>query len=76
IETDRRGSNFYYPRDSAVSKLGQAGLGADSLIVTYLSREVQLREAYKLFAQGLLEKITGVNEGNFEPFVLGFPNQA
>ncbi|HEV2225336.1 MAG TPA: hypothetical protein VGR56_00865, partial [Nitrososphaerales archaeon] len=26
IETDRRGSNFYYPRDSAVSKLGQAGL--------------------------------------------------
>jgi hypothetical protein len=50
IETDRRGSNFYYPMASAAAKLNQVGTDADNLVLRYHDREMRLVEAYKEFA--------------------------
>ncbi|HEV2225306.1 MAG TPA: hypothetical protein VGR56_00715 [Nitrososphaerales archaeon] len=73
IETDRRGSNFYYPMATAAGKLDQVGLAADSLIVRYQAREMELNEAYKRFAESLLEKISGNNTKSlFDQFEYGF----
>jgi CRISPR/Cas system-associated endonuclease Cas1 len=54
IETDRRGSNFYYPMADVLAKLDHAGTAADSLVIKYQDRDIQLGEAYKLFAENLL----------------------
>ncbi len=71
IETDRRGSNFYHPRQSVVSKLEEAGTSADDLVVDYLGRGMKLKEAYRLFAEGLLEALMSRDPGVFRPFIFG-----
>lgn len=73
IETDGRGSSFYYPGPSAVSKLDQAGTDADNLIVEFLGRRLRLIEAYRLFAEGLLEALISRDQGTFRPFIFGLP---
>jgi hypothetical protein len=71
IETDRRGTNFYYPRTDTLAKLDQAGIAADNLIVRYQEREMTLSEAYKAFTSSLLKMIDGHHEGTdaLSPFV-------
>ena len=53
METDRRGSNFYYPMSSAQAKLNQAGLDADNLVLKYHDLDMRLIEAYREFASFL-----------------------
>jgi CRISPR/Cas system-associated endonuclease Cas1 len=69
VEKDRRGLSFYYPSTSAVSKLDQAGMAADGLVVKYQGAEVRLSEAYEKFATGLLESLETRNAKEFHPFV-------
>lgn len=59
VEMDRRGSNLYYPVDSGRSKLDQIGAAADRLTVRYQDRDMQLREAYRRFAESVLRTVTG-----------------
>ncbi len=58
IETDRRGSNFYYPMTSAEVKLNQAGIDADNLVLKYHDRDMRLVEAYREFALHLSRALT------------------
>jgi hypothetical protein len=67
IETDRRGTNFYYPRTDVVAKLDQVGIAADNLIVRYQEREMTLTEAYKAFASSLLVRMDSHPEGTDTP---------
>ncbi len=55
IETDRRGSSFYYPMTTATTKLNQAGIDADNLVLKYHDQDMRLIEAYKEFASRLSE---------------------
>jgi len=74
IETDRRGSNFYYPMATATGKLDQIGMAADNLVAKYQGTTMQLGEAYGLFAENLFEIMRdhGVTTTQFKPFVLEF----
>jgi hypothetical protein len=57
IETDRRGSNFYYPTSIAEDKLNQAGADADNLVVRYQGIDMSLIDAYRTFASSLLHTL-------------------
>lgn len=57
IETDRRGSNFYYPNPQGEAKLWQAGSDADGLIVHYQGIDLRLAEAYTKSAASLLHTL-------------------
>jgi CRISPR/Cas system-associated endonuclease Cas1 len=71
IQSDRRGSNFYYPRESALSKLNEIGTSADNLVTEYRGRSSTMQQAYRAFAEQILEALT-MPEGNTpELFVLG-----
>lgn len=75
IETGRRGSNFYYSIAAAVTKLDQAGAVADDLIVKYQDRKMNLSEAYRQFAESLLQALLcrDVVFSQSNLFVLEFP---
>ncbi|HEV2137680.1 MAG TPA: hypothetical protein VGR53_02445 [Nitrososphaerales archaeon] len=75
IETDRRGSNFYYPLASAQTKLNLVGADADNMVLRYHGRDMGLVEAYREFASYLSEALIsnrfGTSERDafvFEPF--------
>jgi hypothetical protein len=78
VETDRRGSNFYYPMATATNKLDQVGSDADNLASRYEGRDMQLSEAYRRFAENMLNVIDahGDSKRMFNPFVFGFPTEA
>ena len=70
IETDRRGSNFYYPTNTAEDKLNHAGADADGLVVRYQGIDVNLIDAYRVFATSLLHTLEKHDtRENLEPFV-------
>lgn len=77
IEADRRGSNFYYPTTKAIAKLEQVGAAADDIVVRYEDRDVRLSEAYKQFADGILQILEGRDTATagFKPFVFEFEPQ-
>jgi hypothetical protein len=58
----------------AIAKLDQAGAAADGVVVRYQAKDVQLGEAYTLFAENLLEALSGTSTtvNRFNPFVFGF----
>jgi len=72
IESDRWGSNFYYPAASGKAVLDQIGDYTDQTNVWYGGREMTLEEAYTSFSRSLLEAIgsEGKRE-HFQPFVFG-----
>jgi len=74
-EPDRRGTNFYYPRSSAISKLDEIGAAADSLMVRYSGQAMPLGEAYRLFAKSLLGTLLN-RESGFNPSTFEFPAEA
>jgi CRISPR/Cas system-associated endonuclease Cas1 len=70
IEKDRRGSSFYYPMAPAISKLDQAGMAADALVVRQQGIGTRLTEAYEKLATDLLQTIqSGEEAAEFNPFV-------
>ncbi len=72
IESDRWGSNFYYPAASGKAVLDQIGDYTDQTIVWYGGREMTLEEAYTSFSKSLLEAIGSARElEHFQPFVFG-----
>jgi len=74
IETDRRGSNFYYPLDIGRAKLDQIGMAADKLVVKYQERDMSLSESYERFAQNVLQTLEGrMTESQFIAFTFGIP---
>ena len=69
IETDRRGSTFYYPNTHGEAKLKQAGQDADDLVVNYQGIDSSLVEAYRRFAASLLATLdTRGTTKQFTPF--------
>jgi hypothetical protein len=76
IETDRRGSNFYYPMAAATAKMDQVGGAADNLVVKYLSIDLRLSEAYRLFAENLLQALEDIGTTQFKPFTFELPARA
>jgi len=74
IETDRRGSTFYYPMSSSLRKLNEIGESADNLVVEYEGRAMRLIAAYRLHAERMLERLGAqrVSEAS-DVFILRFP---
>ena len=73
IETDRRGSNFYYPMSSAEAKLNQAGVDADNMVLEYHDRDMRLVEAYKEFALHLRRTLASAKPAYAERDACTFP---
>ncbi len=72
IESDRRGSNFYYPALSGMAVLNQIGDRTDQTIVWYGGRELRLEEAYASVSKGLFKAIDSAGAlEHFQPFVFG-----
>lgn len=63
LETDRRGSTFYFPNENGTRILERAGKDADNLVATYQGRDMSLREAFRVFATLLLRKLEGCDQG-------------
>ncbi len=72
IESDRRGSNFYYPAPSGIAVLNQIGDHTDKTIVWYGGRKLGLEEAYASVSKGLFKAIDSAGGlAHFQPFVFG-----
>ncbi len=70
METDRRGSTFYFPDLKGIAVLNQIGSDADSLSVAYGGHQSKLAEAYREFATSLSNVLQqGSSEKAFGPFI-------
>lgn len=69
LESDRRGSIFYYPSSNVVMILNQVGLDTDEMAASFRGHRVTLREAYRMFAGGLFSSLNSGELGEFEAFV-------
>jgi len=68
IESDRWGSNFYYPAATGAAILNRIGYDADEFLVSYENRDMSLTEAQRAFANSLLRMLRGGASARFEPF--------
>ncbi len=55
----------------ALSKLDEIGMGADNLVTDYHGRSSTLEEAYRTFAEEMLEALTLPKRNPPDSFVLG-----